>query len=259
AAFGGGTVGDVAGFAASAYMRGIRFVQIPTTLEAQVDAAIGGKTGVDLPEGKNLAGAFHQPVVVLCDPAVLRTLPSRQLRAGLAEVVKNGVIFSRPLFEWLERNAARLNAADPRSLARAVLASVRIKAAIVSADERESGRRAILNFGHTAGHALEAAAGYRGLLHGEAVAVGMVCAARLSVRLGCCAPGVVDRLVGLLRRLRLPVRPPRGLDRGRIARALALDKKRVRGVLRVVLTREIGGVTVRAGVSPAMILDILAG
>ena len=258
-ALGGGTVGDLAGFVAGIYMRGIRIVQIPTTLEAQVDAAIGGKTAVDLREGKNLAGLFHQPAVVLSDPEVLRTLPRRQLRAGMAEVVKHGVIASAGFFDWLERSASRLAAGDIPALERAVAVSSRIKAAVVSGDERESGRRMILNFGHTFGHGLEAAGlenagAYRRLMHGEAVSVGMVCAARLSRALGVCAAGVPERVENLLWRLGLPVRVPRGISRTRIARAMAYDKKKRRGRLRVVLTRKIGDVTVRDGVSAAAIL-----
>ncbi len=255
-ALGGGSVGDTAGFVAAVYARGIRYVQIPTTLEAQVDAAIGGKTAVDLPEGKNLAGAFHQPAAVLSDPRVLTTLSQRQLRAGLAEVVKYGVIANPSLFVWLERNAPRVLRGETAALQYVIEASSRIKATIVSGDERETGRRIILNFGHTLGHALEAAGGYRRLLHGEAVSIGMVGAARVSAKLGICAPEVPTRLETLLRILGLPVSVPAGLSRARILRAQAVDKKRRRGHLRVVLTRKIGGVTVRDDVSPRMMLKM---
>lgn len=253
-AFGGGSVGDTAGFVASTYMRGIRYVQIPTTLEAQVDAAIGGKTAVDLPEGKNLIGAFHQPAAVFSDPEVLRTLARRQLCAGLAEVVKYGVIASRSLFAWLERNAFSLLRAETAALCHVVEASSRIKAEVVMSDERESGRRIILNYGHTLGHALEAAGGYRRLLHGEAVAIGMVAAARCSVALGIGAPEVPRRLEVLLKKLRLPVSVPAGFSRVRILAAMGLDKKKRRGRHRVVLTRAIGSVTVRDDIEPRVLL-----
>jgi len=237
-------------------MRGIRFVQIPTTVVAQVDAAIGGKTAVDLPEGKNLVGAFHQPMLVLSDPEVLRTLPRRQFLAGLAEVVKHAAIASPSLFAWLERHAAQVRRGELGALQSVVEANSRIKAAVVAGDERESGRRVILNFGHTLGHALEAAGGYRRLLHGEAVAIGMACAARLSVRLGVCAPSVACRIEALLRELGVPVSVPVGVPRARIAKARGLDKKRRRGRLRVVLTRKIGGVTVRDTVNLAEMLRV---
>ncbi len=253
-AFGGGSVGDLAGFVAAVYMRGIRFVQIPTTVIAQVDAAIGGKTAVDLFEGKNLVGAFHQPTVVLSDPEVLRTLPRRQLLAGLAEVVKRGAIASPALFVWLEKHALQVRRGEIGALQMVVEINSRIKAAIVARDERESGQRMILNFGHTLGHALEAAGRYRRLLHGEAVSIGMVCATRLSVRLGLCAPSVAFRVEALLRKLGLPVRIPAGLPQERIVRAMGLDKKRRHGRLRVVLTRKIGDVTVIDNVSSEAVL-----
>ena len=257
-ALGGGTVSDLAGLAAALYTRGLRWVAVPTTLEAQVDAAIGGKTAVNLPEGKNLVGAFHQPSLVIADPAVLRSLPARQRRAGLAEVVKYGAIRSPALFARLERDAARLAAGDPTALERVVGDSAAIKAAVVARDEHEGGARLALNFGHTAGHALEAATGYGRLLHGEAVAIGMVAAAALSVRHGLCAPAVATRIVALLRALGLPVRAPRGLPRRVLRRALGLDKKRVGGRLRLVLLTRIGDHTVLSGMGPDDILNALA-
>lgn len=250
AAFGGGTVGDVGGLAAALFARGIRVVQIPTTLEAQVDAAIGGKTAINLPEGKNLAGAFHQPVLVLADPEVLRTLPLRQVRAGLAEVVKCGVIADAGLFRWMERHAAALGRGEPAALRHAIVAAARIKCRVVTADERERGRRIILNFGHTLGHGLEAAGGFRRLAHGEAVAIGMVAAANLSASRGQCTREVPRRLEALLRAIGLPVRPPRGLRTGVLAGAMAVDKKRAGAGLRLVLTRRIGAVTVMDGFTP---------
>lgn len=257
-AFGGGTVGDLAGFAAATYARGVSLVQIPTTLLAQVDSSVGGKTGVDLPEGKNLAGAFHQPSLVIADVGLLGTLPPRQLRSGMAEVVKHGAISSPGFLRWLEENAEKLLARDERALGRAISQCVRIKADVVSADERESGRRAILNFGHTAGHALEAAGKYRGLNHGEAVAIGMVCAARLSAAMGLCHPGVPGRIAALLRRLGLPVRPP-AYSRRALMRALAVDKKRLGGRLRLVLIRGVGKVLVKDGIRPEAVIDALYG
>jgi 3-dehydroquinate synthase len=256
-ALGGGTVGDLAGFAAAVYARGIRCAQVPTTLLAQVDSSLGGKTGVDLPEGKNLAGAFHRPAVVISDPGLLSTLPASQVRSGLAEAVKHGVISSAALFSWMERNAAVLAAGDIVALERAVLESVRIKAAVVTRDEKESGERMILNFGHTAAHALEAAGGFRRLSHGAAVAIGMVAAARLSVLLGACPESVPARIGSLLRSLGLPIRPPAELDRAKVISAMAVDKKRRHGRLRVVLTRRIGDVTVRNEVNPQLLMKAL--
>jgi 3-dehydroquinate synthase len=257
-ALGGGTVGDVAGLAAALYARGVGVVQVPTTLVGQVDSAIGGKTAVDLPEGKNLVGAFHQPSAVICDPDVLRSLPERQYRAGLAEVVKHGVIASRPLFEMLEGSRAALLARDPSLLERIIVACARIKAQVVRADERETGGvRTMLNFGHTLGHGIEAAAGYSGILHGEAVAIGMVAAARLSAKSGLCRREVPARITSLLSSLGLPVRLPRSINRGAIAVAMSRDKKRAGHGLRVVLTPGIGGVRVRDGISPGEIIGTL--
>jgi len=256
-ALGGGTVGDVGGLVAALYARGVRVIQVPTTLEAQVDAAIGGKTAVDLPEGKNLAGAFHQPSLVLADPDVLRTLSPRQRRAGLAEVVKYGVIDSAALFRWMERHAPALRRGEAGALDHVVAASARIKARVVAGDEREGGRRMILNFGHTLGHGLEAAGGYRRLLHGEGVAIGMVAAARLSHALGLCAAAVPRRIEALLGNLGLPAAAPRWARRGPVRSAMRLDKKARAGSLRLVLTRSIGDVTVKAGFQPDQLLAML--
>ncbi len=207
-ALGGGVVGDVAGFAAAICQRGMPFVQIPTTLLAQVDSSVGGKTGVNHALGKNLIGAFHQPRAVLIDTDCLRTLPDRELVAGLAEVIKAGAIRDRAFFDWLETNLPRIAARDTDALVHAVTESCRIKAAVVAADERESGERALLNFGHTFGHAIEAGLGYGQWLHGEAVAAGMVLAARLSERLGLASAADVLRLRSLLERAGLPVAAP---------------------------------------------------
>ncbi|HEX4332864.1 MAG TPA: 3-dehydroquinate synthase [Usitatibacter sp.] len=208
-ALGGGVVGDIAGFAAAAYQRGIAHLQVPTTLLAQVDSSVGGKTGINHPLGKNMIGAFHQPIAVVADTTTLATLPARELAAGLAEIVKYGAIFDTAFLDWIEAHGERLLAREPQALAHAILRSCEIKADIVARDEREAGARALLNFGHTFGHAIESAAGYGTLLHGEAVAIGMAMAARFSARLGRIASAEPDRLVRLLARLGLPVEAPR--------------------------------------------------
>lgn len=207
-ALGGGVVGDVAGFAAATYQRGIAHVQVPTTLLAQVDSSVGGKTAINHPLGKNMVGAFHQPSAVIADTTTLATLPPRELAAGLAEVVKYGAIHDAAFLDWIEAHAERLVARDPGAAAYAIERSCAIKAEIVAADERESGVRALLNFGHTFGHAIESAMGYGTWLHGEAVATGMVLAARLSARMGRITNSEVERLSKLLERLGLPVVPP---------------------------------------------------
>ena len=255
-ALGGGTVGDLAGFAAAVYARGIPVIQVPTTLLAQVDASIGGKTGIDLPEGKNLAGVFHHPVAVLADTSVLDTLSGRQYRSGLAEVVKYGVISSPLLFSRIERNIPGILRREPELLAGIIAECACIKAGVVSRDERESGLRMILNFGHTIGHAVESVSGYR-LLHGEAVSIGMVAAARISAGIGLCPQAVPERLSGLLAQLGLPVRIPGGLSRVDIMRIMRRDKKMRGACLRFVLTRSIGDVTVSDGVKSGEILDSL--
>jgi 3-dehydroquinate synthase len=238
-ALGGGVVGDMAGFAAACYQRGIEFVQVPTTLLAQVDSAVGGKTGINHPGGKNLIGAFHQPRAVLADLATLRTLPARELRAGLAEVIKYGLVDDAGFLDWIERNLERLLALDMDALAHAVRRSCEIKARIVAADEREQGQRALLNLGHTFGHAIETAAGYGEWLHGEAVAVGMLLAADLSQRLGCLQPAEVERVHALLRRAGLPLDAPR-IGAGRALQLMGMDKKVLQGRIRLVLLRQLG-------------------
>ncbi len=245
-ALGGGVVGDLAGFAAATYLRGVPLVMAPTTLLAQVDASIGGKTAVNLPEGKNLVGAFHQPRLVLADTATLATLPDREFRSGLAEVVKVGAALDPALFALLERQAERLLARDPALVARVVARCARLKARLVAADERDvSGRRALLNYGHTVGHALEAATGYRRLRHGEAVAIGIVAAARLAVRLGTLSPAAAARQEGLLARLGLPTRVPRGISLSHVTEALRRDKKARDGRLVFVLTPSVGSARLR--------------
>ncbi|MDH5584171.1 MAG: 3-dehydroquinate synthase [Gammaproteobacteria bacterium] len=234
-ALGGGVVGDIAGFAAACYMRGVAFIQIPTTLLAQVDSSVGGKTGVNHARGKNLIGAFHQPRAVVIDTDTLATLPDRELRAGLAEVIKHGAICELGFFEWIEQNIDALLAKDPAALAHAIQRSCEVKAGVVAEDEREAGRRAILNFGHTFGHAIEHSQGYGVWLHGEAVAAGMVMAAELS---GIAASDV-QRLCKLLQRTGLPTEPPT-IAAEDWMRAMGLDKKVRQKQLRFVLLRSLG-------------------
>ena len=256
-ALGGGVVGDLAGFAAASWMRGVRLLQLPTTLLAMVDSSIGGKTAVDLPSGKNLVGAFHQPAAVLADTATLATLPDRELRAGLAEVVKYGAIGDAGFFAWLEANAAQLLTGDAACLEYAIAVSCRHKAAVVVRDETEQGERMLLNFGHTFGHAIETEQGYGGLLHGEAVAVGMLLAARLSSHLGRAPAADACRLQDLLESLGLPTAVPAGLAPDALLQRMRLDKKALSGSLRLVLWRGIGQAEVVADVPDLAILPIL--
>lgn len=239
-ALGGGVVGDMAGFAAACYQRGVPFIQVPTTLLAQVDSSVGGKTGVNHPAGKNMIGAFHQPRAVIADTDTLATLPGRELSAGLAEVIKYGLIADRPFFDWLEEQAESLRALEPAALATAIARSCRNKALVVAADEREAGQRALLNLGHTFGHAIEAGAGYGEWLHGEAVGVGLVMAARLSQRLGWLDEEAVSRVRRLVSRCGLPLVPPADLAPERWLELMAVDKKVQDGQLRLVLLRGIG-------------------
>jgi len=238
-ALGGGVVGDMAGFAAACYQRGIDFVQVPTTLLAQVDSSVGGKTGVNHPGGKNLIGAFHQPRAVISDLATLRTLPPRELRAGLAEVIKYGLVDDADFLAWIEQNVEALLALDMQALGYAVRRSCEIKARIVAADEREHGQRALLNLGHTFGHAIETAAGYGEWLHGEAVAMGMLLAADLSQRLGWIDVTDVERVRALLRRAELPVAAP-PIGAARAFELMGMDKKVLQGRIRLVLLRKPG-------------------
>ncbi len=234
-ALGGGVVGDIAGFAAACYMRGVAFIQVPTTLLAQVDSSVGGKTGVNHAQGKNLIGAFHQPKAVVIDTDTLATLPDRQLKAGLAEVIKHGAICDLQFFDWIEQNIDALLAKDPIALAHAIQRSCEIKAAVVAEDEREAGRRAILNFGHTFGHAIEHCLGYGEWLHGEAVAAGMILAAELS---GIAEPDL-QRLRSLVQRAGLPVEPPAIAGEDWMS-AMGMDKKVRQKQLRFVLLRTLG-------------------
>jgi 3-dehydroquinate synthase len=260
-AVGGGVVGDLAGFAAASFARGLALWHVPTTLVAQVDSGIGGKTGINLAAGKNLVGAFWQPRGVIADIETLATLPDREFVSGLAEVVKYGVIFDEPFFGWLESQAEALLAREPEALAWAVERSAALKAGVVERDEREiSGERAALNYGHTFAHAYETVAGYGTLLHGEAVAIGMAGAARLAAALGRIGPETVARQDRLLERLRLPV-AANGTDPATVERLLEVmgrDKKAVAGRLRFVLPSRIGQVDLVAGVEPDTVRRVLA-
>jgi 3-dehydroquinate synthase len=248
-AFGGGIVGDVGGFLAAIYMRGIPYVQVPTTFLAQVDSSVGGKTGVNLPEGKNLVGNFHHPLAVFADIGVLGTLPERELRAGLMESVKSGIIRDRALVRYMEEHAEEVLGRDAKALEKVIAASVRMKAGVVNLDERESGLRMILNFGHTVGHALEQATGYKKLLHGEAVGWGMVAALYLARQRGTISKAQFERLEGLVA-LYGPL-PALKLRTAKVVAATGGDKKNVGGVRRFVLPVGIGDAGVVEDVTPA--------
>lgn len=257
-ALGGGVIGDMAGFAAACYQRGVPFIQVPTTLLAQVDSSVGGKTGVNHPLGKNMIGAFYQPRAVIIDTDPLDTLPDKELAAGLAEVIKYGLIRDPEFFGWLEANIDRLWARDAEALAYAIERSCRNKAEVVAADEREGGVRAILNLGHTFGHAIETGMGYGAWLHGEAVAAGMVMATDLSHRLGWLSAEDLTRVERLIARARLPVAAPAALEPARMRELMAVDKKALGGELRLVLLRHIGEAVVTADVSPELLDRTLA-
>ncbi|MGH8686993.1 MAG: 3-dehydroquinate synthase [Burkholderiales bacterium] len=256
-ALGGGVVGDLAGFAAATYQRGIPFVQVPTTLLAQVDSSVGGKTAVNHARGKNMIGAFHQPAAVVADVETLSSLPERELRAGIAEVIKHGFALDAALVAWLEQHMEALLARDARALSHVVVRSCELKAQVVAADEREGGARALLNFGHTFGHAIEAGAGYGAWLHGEAVAAGMVMAAELSVRAGLLAETDAGRLRRLISRAGLPVAGP-ALGPDRYLELMAGDKKAAGGHVRYVLLTAVGRAELRADVDPALARSAIA-
>lgn len=239
-ALGGGVIGDMTGFAAACYQRGVDFIQVPTTLLAQVDSSVGGKTGVNHPLGKNMIGAFHQPLGVVIDLATLHTLPAREFAAGMAEVIKYGLIYDAEFLEWLVMAADRLLAQDEASLSYAIQRSCAIKAAVVAADERESGIRAILNFGHTFGHAIEHVQGYGNWLHGEAVACGMVIAARISAAKGGLSASELEGIEQLLAKFGLPIDAPPNMDADVFLQAMALDKKVDQGRIRYVLLARLG-------------------
>ncbi|HSG12092.1 MAG TPA: 3-dehydroquinate synthase [Gammaproteobacteria bacterium] len=256
-ALGGGVVGDITGFAAACYQRGVAFLQVPTTLLAQVDSSVGGKTGVNHPLGKNMIGAFHQPGCVIIDTDSLDTLDDRQLAAGLAEVIKYGLIYDAGFFSWLEGNIAALKARDKQALAYAIERSCAIKAEIVAADERESGKRALLNLGHTFGHAIETGTGYGNWLHGEAVATGMLMAADLSARHGWLTREDVLRTEALLKQAALPTVPPATMSEQQFRELMAVDKKAVDDGLRLVLMKSIGDAFVTADYESGLLSETL--
>mgnify|MGYP001825946452 FL=1 len=258
-ALGGGVVGDITGFAAASYQRGVAFLQIPTTLLAQVDSSVGGKTGVNHPQGKNMIGAFHQPRCVVIDTNTLDTLDDRQLAAGIAEVIKYGLIHDAGFFDWLETNMAALKARDKQALEYAIERSCAIKAAIVAADERESGKRALLNLGHTFGHAIETAMGYGNGLHGEAVATGMLMAADLSARHGWLTDDTVQRTARLLQQAGLPTAPPEDMDEAQFMQLMSIDKKVIDGSLRLVLLKALGDAIVTGDFRPELLSETLRG
>ena len=239
-ALGGGVIGDMAGFAAASYQRGIHLIQIPTTLLAQVDSSVGGKTAVNHPLGKNMIGAFYQPRAVIADTSTLNTLPDRELSAGLAEVIKYGLIRDLPFFNWLQQNMAKLVGRDTEALAYAIERSCRNKAEVVAADEKESGQRALLNLGHTFGHAIEAGLGYGKWLHGEAVATGMCMAATMSRQLGWISTEDVNQITAMIAHANLPVNAPTELSVERFIELMSVDKKVIDGTLRLVLLKAIG-------------------
>lgn len=257
-ALGGGVVGDIAGFAAACYQRGIPFIQAPTTLLAQVDSSVGGKTAVNHRLGKNMIGAFHQPRAVVADTTTLDTLPDNELAAGLAEVIKYGLIRDPGFLDWLESNIDTLRGRDHGALTYAIEQSCRNKAEVVALDEREQGVRALLNLGHTFGHAIEAATGYTSWLHGEAVAVGMLMAADLSRRLGSLEQTEVDRVENLLRRACLPTRPPESMTPALFRRHMAVDKKVVDGRVRLILLKRLGEAYVSDDYDREALQDTLA-
>lgn len=256
-ALGGGVIGDLAGFAAASYMRGIRVIQAPTTLLAQVDAAIGGKTGFNLAAGKNLVGAFHQPEAVLIDVETLATLPEREYLAGLAEVIKYGAIGDAAFLDWLADHRDALQQRDPAALQQAVARSVAHKIRVVEADEREAGRRALLNFGHSFGHAIETCSGYSRFLHGEAVAIGMALAATLSARLGMITATDAERLVRLIADFGLQTTRPADLAASTLLEVMRLDKKNLAGRFRLILLDALGDACIRDDVEPETLMEQL--
>ena len=254
-ALGGGVIGDMTGFAAASFMRGIRFIQVPTTLLAQVDSSVGGKTGINHPLGKNMIGAFHQPVAVIADLNTLKTLPPRELSAGLAEVVKHGAIADSQFLDWIEANAKSLLNCDTAAMGHAVLRSCEIKSAVVSADEREGSIRATLNFGHTFGHAIEAGMGYGEWLHGEAVGCGMVLGADLSCRLNFITKAEAKRLTNIIQSMNLPIAPPK-FGAERYMELMQVDKKTEGGQIRYVVLEKIGKAQIKS-VPDAQVIDTL--
>ncbi len=256
-ALGGGVIGDMTGFVAATYQRGVDFIQIPTTLLSQVDSSVGGKTGVNRPLGKNMVGAFYQPQCVIADIETLNSLPERELSAGLAEVIKYGLINNNDFYQWLIKEIDALRARDSESLSEAVRISCEEKAAIVAADERESGIRAILNFGHTFGHAIETQMGYGAWLHGEAVGAGMVMAADLSWRLGMLTVQDVADIKALISKAGLPVSPPEGISVDQFISSMSHDKKAQQGVIRFILLEALGEASIKADIAPEILFQTL--
>lgn len=256
-ALGGGVIGDMTGFAAACYQRGVDFIQIPTTLLSQVDSSVGGKTGINHPAGKNMIGAFYQPKAVIIDTATLQTLPEREVSAGLAEIIKYGLIRDAAFLVWLEGRMDRLRGLEPGPVTEAIARSCTIKAEVVGADEREGGVRAILNLGHTFGHAIEAHQGYGAWLHGEAVGAGMTMALAMSARLGWIDESAYQRGVSLIRAAGLPVAPPGDMQPDDFLRLMAVDKKVLDGQLRLVLLRALGDATVTADYDSDALNDTL--
>jgi 3-dehydroquinate synthase len=256
-ALGGGVIGDMTGFAAACYMRGIKFIQVPTTLLSQVDSSVGGKTGINHPLGKNMVGAFHQPQAVIADLDTLKTLPAEELAAGLAEVIKHGAIADSEFLSWIEKNQGALNKCDPAAMEYAVRRSCEIKSQVVAQDEKEGGIRAILNFGHTFGHAIEAGMGYGAWLHGQAVGCGMVMAADLSVRVGLLSEAEASRLRKIIEALHLPTQPPKlGVDR--FMELMSVDKKAEGGEVRYILLNGLGQAKIQTVDDDLVIQTLLA-
>lgn len=257
-ALGGGVIGDMAGFAAACYQRGVNFIQVPTTLLSMVDSSVGGKTGVNHPLGKNMIGAFYQPQAVVADVAVLKTLPPRELAAGVAEVIKYGLICDYEFFEWLEANIERVMAGDPDALSFCIERSCLNKAKVVAQDEREGGIRAILNLGHTFGHAIETAQGYGAWLHGEAVGAGMVMALDLSRRMGLINEADLSRAVTLIQRANLPVVAPADMTEAQFVELMSVDKKVQDGRLRLVLLRKLGEAFVTSDIDRSLLSQTIS-
>ena len=256
-ALGGGVIGDMTGFAASCYQRGVNFIQVPTTLLSQVDSSVGGKTGINHPLGKNMVGAFYQPQAVIIDTATLHTLPPRELSAGLAEVIKYGLICDEPFLTWLEKHIEQIQALDPQTLIETIERSCAAKAQVVSADERESGVRATLNLGHTFGHAIETEQGYGAWLHGEAVAAGTVMALEMSRQLGWITTEQRDRGIRLLVQAKLPVIAPQDMSAETFLSHMAVDKKNINGHIRLVLLRDLGNAVITADYPAQILHDVL--
>jgi len=256
-ALGGGVVGDMTGFAASVYMRGIHFIQVPTTLLSQVDSSVGGKTGVNHPAGKNMIGTFYQPRLVWADIAALGTLPRKELLCGIAEIIKYGVIRDARLFDLLDEKREAILSLDPDVMSHIIKRACEIKAEVVSADERESGIRAVLNYGHTIGHAVETETGYSKYLHGEAVAIGMCLAARLSVAMGMMKSAHADRIISVVKAYGLPSELPKEINGDKLISLISIDKKAIAGEIKFILPKNIGDVAIHKGIDMKILKKVL--